>query len=65
MMQIKKKFNNIETKTKIRHNGTGFLTTIPKVVIQLLNIQDGDHILWDIDIENNIITVELKQKDEE
>lgn len=58
-MKIEKEFSNIQMQTKIRTTGTGFITTIPKVVVQLLNLQEEQLICWDIDIKNNAINITL------
>ena len=61
-MKIVKQFKNIKLETKIRTSGTGMLTTIPKTVVQLLDLHEDDIVEWEIDTKNNTIEIRIRHK---
>lgn len=53
-------------KTKMRENKGSMLITIPKGLVQLLNVESGDKLLWNADITDKgvIVTVEPIKEEE-
>lgn len=44
-------------KTKMRFNAGSMLTVIPKGIVDLLQLEQGDTITWDVDITDTGATI--------
>ena len=61
-MKIVREFKKIRIETKIRTTGTGLVTTIPKTVVQLLDLHEDDIVEWEIDTKKNSIEIKIQDK---
>ena len=44
----------LKYETKLRKNSNSIITTIPKNIVDLLDLKEGNKIIWDVTIENGI-----------
>ena len=53
-----------KSKTKVRYNSGASLTTVPATIIQLMNIDSGDFIVWNFETKNDepVLTLEIEKK---
>lgn len=57
---------SIKAETKIVKNAGSLRTTVPKKIAELLNLDEGDYIRWNLDItEKGPILVIIPAKKEE
>lgn len=47
-------------KTKMRFNAGSMLTVIPKGIVDLLQLKQGDTVEWDVDITETGATIQVK-----
>lgn len=56
---------NLNYETKLRKNSNSIITTIPKNIVDLLDLKEGNKIIWKVNIENGIyITIKPSYEDE-
>jgi antitoxin component of MazEF toxin-antitoxin module len=55
----------LKIKTKLRQNSGSIITTIPKPIVKLINLNIGDEIEWQFNIEDNRPVVKIIPKNEE
>lgn len=55
----------IERKTKIGKNGGNGNTlksTIPKIIVDVLELQEGDYLNWNLEIKNNNVQLSIEKE---
>lgn len=43
----------LKSKTKLFKNRNSMVTTVPTAIVQLLNLEKGNHIEWELNIDDN------------
>ncbi len=59
---------SIKAETKIVKNAGSLRTTVPKKIAELLNLDEGNYLRWNLDITEKgptLVLVPVKKEDEE
>lgn len=56
----KNKLNIITKKTRIRVNGSSYVTSIPNFIKELYDINSDNYIIWEYDPNSNELSIKLQ-----
>lgn len=51
---------NLKYNTKVQSTGGTLSTSIPKIIRDLLELEKGDTVIWDVDLDDKTITLTKK-----
>ena len=51
---------NLKYNTKVQSTGGTLSTSIPKIIRDLLALEKGDTVVWDVDLDDKTITLTKK-----